>query len=122
MEKVIYFATIFVFKDGELQVSMPCLKEEHCIKRVCQYGEEDKVRIRVVREGLPPFWLTMKEEERLKHALPPVNDPATKLMRDLVDECRRSRNETEINPFTSVGYLSDIFFDYWKSQSKKTKF
>lgn len=112
MEKVVYFATIYVFKDGELQVSMPCLKEEHCIERVCQYEVNDRVRIRVVREGLPPFWLTMKEEERLKYALPPASGPAAELMRDMIAECR-SKNKTEINPAASVEYRSEKFYDGW---------
>ncbi len=120
MEEVVYFATIYVFKDGELQVSIPCLEKgdfiKQFMKRVCVYEEEDKVRIRVVREGLPPFWLRVKEHERVKHVRSYVST-------NVSEESTKKRVGEGVyykdrKPF--VGDRSDMFYDGWKGQKKKT--
>lgn len=114
MGKIVHFAVVYVFRDGEFQVSIPCRNEEEVMEKVSRYGEKIGEKVRVVCEGLPPFWIQLKKEERAKYARPvTAHRYAREFTHRVPKELKLGEPAVKDHSTTPISHHSDIFYDPW---------
>lgn len=108
-----YYAVVYAYgKDGEEEAYMPCFNHEQVMARASKYE-----KVRVVRNGGAPFWLSLTDKEKAKYALPAPDDFGSEFMRDSAPECSPGKNKSKVGPAASLQH-SDIFYDGWKGHKK----
>ena len=117
MTSVKYFAIIYVLKDGkedgEFECSMPCFTEEEVLRRASQYEH----RARVIREGLPPFWLSVNDCVKEQYSNASIKGQARPL--ELSGMSDGDYKETVGLPRTKEFHTiepSQVFYDPWAAR------
>jgi len=112
-----YFAVVYVYVDGEEQAYIPCLREDQVMAAASRY---DKVR--VIRDGLPPFWLRLTEAERAKYALPVVEDFEPDLLYEPSTECVNTAGEFRADTKKATDLHPGELYDSWNAYKSKERY